>query len=69
MGGTVVANALPGLKLSLRDAVAWALDAADEDSVAGLEDLIEQLEAKLKDGRPMKRDYAFLLSQEILCVC
>lgn len=44
LDGVAVARLLPNLTLSLRDELALALDAADEDYVAELEDRVEQLE-------------------------
>ena len=49
LDGVPVARLLPGLRLSLRDELIWALDALDEDYVIGLEDRIGQLETQLKE--------------------
>ena len=48
LSGVPVAKLLPDLTLSLRDALAWALDAADQDYVAYLEDRVAALEEQLK---------------------
>jgi hypothetical protein len=52
LNGTVVARLVPGSRLSLRDELAWALDAIDEDRayIAELEARIGQLEARLKQN-------------------
>lgn len=47
-----IAHLRPNLPLSLRDELICALDAADEDYVAGLEDRVEQLEAWLRQQGP-----------------
>ena len=49
LNGAVVATLVPELSLSLRDALTWPLDTADEDYVGQLEDRLEQLEAWLKE--------------------
>ena len=47
LNGAVVATLVPKLSLSLRDALTWTLDAADEDYIAELEGRLEQLEGWL----------------------
>jgi hypothetical protein len=52
LDGVPIAHLRPNLTLSLRDELICALDAADEDYVAGLEDRVEQLEAWLRQQGP-----------------
>ena len=47
LDGVTVARLLHGLRLGLRDQLTAALDAADEDYVAELEDLLERREARI----------------------
>jgi hypothetical protein len=49
LNGRPVAKLLPRLKLSLRDELAWAFDAVDEDYVVELETRIARLEERLKE--------------------